>query len=633
MTNDPLREKANFESVDFGERFDSSLSPLRLLERTASAYGDRSAISFQLLSGAKARSETLTWNELLFCVRRCSNLFHSLAGSGSPIALLLPNCNEMVVCTMSAMTSGIVCPINPLLEPDHIAALLRESGAKVLVTMRSFPKTDLSSKARLACADAPNVKTLLEVDFLHYLVPPSKWIVPLIRPKVPKSSIEVLDFSTELSKHSGESLSFSESSDNRITCYFHTGGTTGLPKIAQHRRSGLFYNGWLGETMLMKHTDVVMTPIPLFHVFAAYAIWLSCLCSGAHMVLPTPAGYRGEGVFDNFWKLIERWQATFLATVPTAVAALMQRPINADVSTLEYAFCGSAALPVETFRDFQESTGVRILEGYGLTESTCLVSVNPPLGEKKIGSVGIPFPYCDVRIFHCDPDTGSVTKECGVDEVGEICISNPGVMVNETYTDASKNVALYANDTYLRSGDLGRLDSDGYLWITGRAKDLIIRGGHNIDPALIEESLSGHPSVSFVGAIGQPDSKLGELPCAYVELKSGMDISVSTLLDYAGEHIPERAAVPVHIEILPELPKTAVGKVFKPDLRRRAITRVYNDALTSAGIDSQVVEVIEDKKLGLVACLSRGSSISDDDITSVLGGFITKWRWAGEGVD
>ena len=623
--SEPLREKAEFELTPFDDIFDSSLSPLKLLESTSAKYPNNPSVSFQLLSGAKTKSETLSWSELLYQVRQCSNLFHSLAGDGGNIALLLPNCNEAVICTMGAMTSGAVCPMNPLLEPDHIAGLLRQTDAQVLVTLRSFPKTDLSQKARLACADAPNVKTLIEIDLVHYLSPPKKWIVPLVRPKVPNVEAKVLDFATELSKHNGDTLDFTESDDDRVCSLFHTGGTTGLPKIAQHCRSGLFYNGWLGQAMLLKPTDVVMTPLPLFHVFAAYAIWLSCLASGAHMVLPTPAGYRGEGVFDNFWQLIERWQATFLATVPTAVAALMQRPIDADVSTLQYAFCGSAALPVETFKDFEQATGVNILEGYGLTESTCLVSVNPPLGEKKIGSVGIPFPYCDVCIYHCD-SSGSVTRVCDVDEVGEICISNPGVMVGSTYTDLSKNAGLYANDTYLRSGDLGRLDSDGYLWITGRVKDLIIRGGHNIDPAIIEETLSGHPVVSFVGAIGQPDSSLGEIPCAYIELKEGMEVSNEELLDFAIQNIPERAAIPDYIEILPELPKTAVGKVFKPDLRRLAIKRVYNEALESAGVESRVVDIIEDKKLGLVARLSSSSS-SDEDIKSILGGYITPWQW------
>src|SRR5690606_36943653 len=143
---------------------------------------------------------------------------------------------------------------------------------------------------------------------------------------------------------------------------------------------------------------------PLFHVFAAYPILMAVVTAGAHMVMPTPAGYRGDGVFDNFWKLVERWQATFIITVPTALSALMQRPVNADISTLKSGFSGSAPLPLELYRRFEEATGVSIVEGYGLTEATCLVSCNPVDGVKKVGSVGIPFPYTNCRILHHNAD-------------------------------------------------------------------------------------------------------------------------------------------------------------------------------------------------------------------------------------
>ena len=170
----------------------------------------------------------------------------------------------------------------------------------------------------------------------------------------------------------------------------------------------MIYQGWLSSELLVSEEDVIVCPLPLFHVFAAYPVLMAAVSSGAHIVMPTPAGYRGDGVFDNFWKLIERWKGTFMVTVPTAAAALMQRPVDADVSTLKTAFCGSAPLPVELFNRFQKATGVTILEGYGMTEATTLVSVNPFDGVKKIGSVGLPFPYTDVKILDCAAD-GSVT--------------------------------------------------------------------------------------------------------------------------------------------------------------------------------------------------------------------------------
>lgn len=597
--------------------------------QTRDKYPDRNALSFQVKSGPKDKAETYTWAALVARINQCANLFRRLGvGETDVVAYLLPNANETLITLMGGMTAGIVSPINPLLETEQIAAILRETNAKVLVTLKSFPKSDVAQKAAEAVALAPDVETILEVDLAHYLTPPLSWIVPLIRPKNKTThSAKVLDFNAACDKEKAGSLDFAENQDDRFCAYFHTGGTTGMPKVAQHRHSGIIYNGWLGDLLLYDETDVVLCPLPLFHVFAAYPIWLGCLASGAHMVLPTPQGYRGDGVFDNFWKLIERWGATFLVTVPTAASALMQREVDADISTLKSAFCGSAPLPVELFKKFQDTTGVSILEGYGMTEATCLVSCNPVDGDRKIGSVGIPFPYTDVHILDCDAD-GNVIRECEVDEIGEICINSVGVMVGETYTETVKNDGLFASGTHLRTGDLGRIDADGYLWITGRAKDLIIRGGHNIDPALIEEALAGHPEVGFVGAIGQPDSHSGELPAAYVELIEGASVTVEQLFAHAKKFVSEHAAIPKHVEIMDELPKTAVGKVFKPELRKMAIRRVYNRALHENGLGAEVALVIEDKKRGLVAQLRKTDpSVGDTAITEALGGFTQPWEW------
>jgi acyl-CoA synthetase (AMP-forming)/AMP-acid ligase II len=233
----------------------------------------------------------------------------------------------------------------------------------------------------------------------------------------------------------------------------------------------------------------------------------------------------------------------------------------------------------------------------------------------------VTFPYCDVKILKDTPDG---PLECAADEVGEICISNPGVSVGATYTEEGKNRDLFHGE-YLRTGDLGRFDSDNYLWITGRAKDLIIRGGHNIDPAEIEEALLGHKAVAFAGAIGQPDAHAGEVPCAFVELVAGASVTEAELMEFCKTNVHERAAQPKHMTILEELPKTAVGKVFKPDLRKSAITRVYNGALETAGVEARVVSVVDDKKRGLVAQLSA-SSDEDSVITDVLGSFIRPWE-------
>ncbi len=603
------------------------VSVWQLLSQTAARVPDRPAFTFQMFSDPGAQAETLRWADLQGQVAQTANMLRGLGiGETDVVAILLPNCTEAFLAVLGAQVAGIVAPINPLLDADQIAGILRETGAKAVVTLRAFPKTDLPQKAAAAIAKAPSVETVLEVDLLRYLSFPKSWIVPLLRPGNPLThKARVLSFATERARQKTE-LGFADSAADRVSAYFHTGGTTGTPKVAQHRYSGFVYNGWLADRLLFTEDDCLICPLPLFHVFAAVVVASAVLTSGAHVVFPTPQGYRGAGVFDNFWKLLERWKVTFVITVPTAISALMQRPINADISSLKIAFSGSAPLPVELFHRFVAATDVTVVEGYGLTEATCLVAVNPPDGEKKIGSVGLPFPHTHVRILDCD-DAGNVLAEKGLDEVGEICVSNPGVFAGNTYLEADKNRGLFAEGSWLRTGDLGRLDADGYLWITGRAKDLIIRGGHNIDPAEIEEALAGHPAVAFAGAIGQPDAFAGELPCAYVELVGGAEVTVEALMAHAAETIHERAATPKHLEIVDELPKTAVGKVFKPDLRKRAIQRVYNQALAKADLEAEVVEVVDDKKRGLVAMVERRGEVDDAAVGHCLGEFARPWDW------
>ncbi|WP_227283976.1 acyl-CoA synthetase [Boseongicola sp. H5] len=598
-----------------------------LLSSTKDKFGGMNAISFQLFSGPRDKAETLTWNELHARATQAANLFRSLGiGENDTVAFVLPNCNETAVTLIGGAVAGIVNPINPLLDAEQIGSIMRETNAKVVVTLKAFPKTDVAQKVAEAVELAPNVKTVLEVDLLRYMTGLKKLIVPFIRPKYEiQHKARILDFNGELSRQRSEHLDFADSTADRVAAYFHTGGTTGMPKVAQHKYSGMIYNGWIGHTLLFTEKDNIICPLPLFHVFACHVILMAAIASGAHVVFPTPQGYRGDGVFDNFWKLVERWQISFIITVPTALAAMMQRPVNADISSVKTAFSGSSPLPVELFKRFEKATGVTLIEGYGLTEATCLVSCNPVDGDKKIGSVGLPFPHTEVRIMK---HTSEGVTLCDTDEVGEICVDNPGVFEGSTYTEDDKNIDLFNDDIYLRTGDLGRIDEDGYLWITGRAKDLIIRGGHNIDPAEIEEALAGHPTVAFAGAIGQPDAFAGELPCVYVELVEGADITVASLLDHCKEHVHERAAIPKHLEILPELPKTAVGKIFKPDLRKRAISRVYNAALEEAGLAARVVDVTEDKKRGLVAHLERTGEVDEAKLAQVLGEFTRPWDWA-----
>ncbi len=617
-----IQDTRSIEKEMRWEERDIPKTLFEMLTKTTEQFGNKNAVTFQLLSGPSDKAETLTWNMLHEKTAQTANLFRSLGiGPNDVVAFILPNCNETVLTLLGGMVAGIVNPINPLLEPDQMGAILRETNARLVVTLKSFPKTEVAQNAAKAVELAPNVETVLEIDLNRYLTPPKSWLVTIIRPRneIAHNAV-VLNFNEVLNRQN-KTLNFEDVQEDRVAALFHTGGTTGMPKVAQHKYSGIMYNAWLGVRLLMNEDENVICPLPLFHVLAAHVVLMGCISSGAHVIFPTPAGYRGDGVFDNFWKLVERWKITFIFAVPTAISALMQRPVNANIGSVKTAFSGSAPLPIELFNRFEKATGVNIIEGYGLTEATVLVSGNPIDGDKKIGSVGIRFPHTEIKIFRFESGAGI---ECKANEIGEICVASPGVWPGHTYTEVDKNRKLYHDERFLRTGDLGRIDEDEYLWITGRAKDLIIRGGHNIDPALIEETLLGNKAVAFAGAIGQPDVELGELPCAYVELVSGGKVTAKELNAYCQKYIPERAALPRYIELVDELPKTAVGKVFKPELRKRAIKRVFNETLAEAKLQARVESVIDDKNRGLVAQISIEDT--EEKIQAVIGQFVYPWE-------
>src|SRR5690606_24138526 len=226
-------------------------------------------------------------------------------------------------------------------------------------------------------------------------------------------------------------------------------------------------------------------------------------------------------------------------------------------------------------------TGLRILEGYGLTEATCATSINPPAGERRIGSVGLAMPFQKVKAAIVGAD-GRLVRECAAEEIGSLLVSGPAVFPG--YLREQDNAKVWAEEGWLNTGDLCRIDRDGYIWLTGRAKDLIIRGGHNIDPQMIEEVLVTHPAVAMAAAVGQPDAYAGELPMAFVAARPGTAPTPEELIAYCRERIAERAAVPVRVVVLTALPVTAVGKTFKPELRWRAIELVYTEALAAKGI-------------------------------------------------
>ena len=224
----------------------------------------------------------------------------------------------------------------------------------------------------------------------------------------------------------------------------------------------------------------------------------------------------------------------------------------------------------------EDKFGLPVLEVYGMTETSSVHTMAYPDRPVRLGSVGLPVPYTRVRVVKLDAKNG-VERECAADEIGVVIMAGPGVF--RGYLNEVHNKGAFVDGNWVNSGDLGRIDKDGFLWITGRAKDLVIRGGHNIDPAPIEDILFQHPAVGLAAVVGQPDAYAGELPVGYVQLKPGATVEAGELEAWVRERTPERAAVPAQIFWIDPMPLTGVGKVFKPQLRWDAATRAFGKVL------------------------------------------------------
>jgi fatty-acyl-CoA synthase len=299
---------------------------------------------------------------------------------------------------------------------------------------------------------------------------------------------------------------------------------------------------------------------------------------------------------------------------------------DADISSLRYLLCGAAPLSVELFKRFEAHSGMKVREGYGLTEGTCVSSMNPYYGQRKVGSIGLRLPYQEMRVFIVD-DESRFLREAETDEIGAVCIKGPNVF--NGYLDEAHDRDIWPKDRWFNTGDLGRQDADGYFWLTGRKKELIIRGGHNIDPAAIEEPLYRLPEVQVAAAVGRPDPHAGEIPVAYVQLQEGVSLTREQILDHLKREIGERAAIPKEVFILDKMPLTPVGKIFEPALRWDAIKRAYQAELRNLFdmVDSVDVTVAEDKVHGSLATLTikAAPQVSSEKIKEKVKEILTRY--------
>lgn len=614
-----LRDIRQIEQTPLAER-DLPASTYELIRRSAARQMDAPALSFILQGTADEAAYRLTYGQLLGKITQTANAFHRLGlRPGKAVSFLLPNLPQTHFTIWGGEAAGIVNAINPLLDPEHIAELIQASDSELLVTLAPFPGTDLWAKVAGLREQLPALKAIICVDMANLLPEPQRSAVKAQRGPLPDG---VLDFDELIASCPADHLESGRViSPNDIASYFHTGGTTGTPKLAPHSHGNEVAMAYsMNLVTRFAPGDVTLCGLPLFHVNGVIVTGLAAFIGGAEVLLATPQGYRNTALISNFWKIIERHNVSFFSGVPTIYAGLLQVPSEGhDLSSLKYALCGAAPMPVELIRQFESKTGLTLIEGYGLTEGTCGSCANPPAGERRPGSIGLPMPYCDVAIKVLD-EQGTYLRDAAPNEIGNLCIR--GATVFNGYLQSSKNAGIWVDGNWFNTGDLGRIDADGYIWLTGRSKDLIIRGGHNIDPQMIEEALHKHPAVAMAAAVGKPDEKAGELPVVYVQLKPGAHADEAELLAHAARHIPERAAIPKDAWIIESIPLTAVGKTFKPALRFDAIARVYQAAL--AKLDQRLrVEVLSDDKRGQVAHihLPAGQATLAGAVTQRLAGF------------
>ncbi|MFT5114967.1 MAG: fatty-acyl-CoA synthase [Parasphingorhabdus sp.] len=580
-----------------------------VLVEAAKAHGDRTALRM-LKTGAEDESaRCVSFVQLLGLVRQAANLFSSLGGARPGVAYMLPTLVETHAVLWGAETAGYAVPINFLLQPDHIQGLLEASGATVLVTLGPHPQLDIWEKSLELKRQIPNL-------ILVRVAPPGSEPVD-----------GVIDFFDALANQPNDHLVFDQyGRGDDVAAYFHTGGTTGVPKLAAHTHNGQLAAAFgCAALMNLKSDDVLTGTLPMFHVAGTILMGISTFLAGAELVLMSPAGLRNPAMVSQFWRLCERYKVTIPAGVPTSIGAVAEAPVDgADLSSIRCGLTGASLLPVAVREKFVAIIGKPLNEIYGMTEASGLIACNPFAGEEGVGSVGFRFPYTQITIRRPDMN-GDLGDICNTDEVGVLVVEGP--TVSPGYRNSAQSAGTFVNGG-LVTGDLAYADAQGRIYIAGRSKDLIIRSGHNIDPLMIENAMQNHPAVAVAAAVGRPDSYAGEIPVCYVQLKPDTTASDEELRTHAEATIAERPAWPKYIHVIPAIPLTAVGKVFKPALRKDAVERSVVAVLSEQNLDGAKVLVEEGGTRGMIVNVKLAHGDVDDaqQLQETLNGYLFKTK-------
>ncbi len=562
---------AAVEAVPLHERLQAA-STYEAIQIGARRDPQAPAIQFLPTCDPAEDAVVITHAQFLARVTQSANLFASLGvGPNDVVSLLLPLVPQNFYALFGAEAAGIANPVNPLLEPHQLAEILNAAGTKVAVVHGANAGSDIWDKVQKIRAQVPTLKAILLVG--------GDPVAGGSDGNGGASGQVVLNFDAEIAKFPADRLTSGRQIQRHDTAaYFHTGGTTGTPKLVRHTHENQVYQAWVCNVMLNAGPGRPMLfGLPLYHVGGALTQGLTTLAAGGSMVVLSASGWRNAAAVKNVWKLVERFQCPVFGGVPTVLAAAASIPWEGlDLTCLRAFSGGGSGIPVSVGEKFQNYFKLPVLEVYGMTETSSVHTISYLDRPVRLGSVGHAVPYARVRVVRIDAQD-KFSGDCAVGEIGVVAMAGPGVFGG--YLNDVHNKNAFVEPGWVNSGDLGRLDAEGYLWITGRAKDLIIRGGHNIDPMPIEEAFYQHPAVALAAVIGQPDARVGELPLAYVQLKPGASATPAELHEWVRARTPERAAIPVAVHVIDAIPLTGVGKVFKPQLRWMAAQAVFSTLL------------------------------------------------------
>ncbi len=554
----------------------------------ARAFGNKTALTFLRTGDPDDSPIRWSYDALLAGIHQTANALHSLGfGPQDTVAVLLPGCLEYHLALWGGEAAGIVQPLNPLLSDEKLAALMSAAGAKVLIAWGADDEAGIWSKAMRLRTRVPTLCTVLRV------APHDE-----PAPNAPPLPAGVADLGELRARQPDDRLlSGRHIAPTDIAAYFHTGGTTGAPKLARHSHGAQVFTAWACVQLQgLRATDITINGYPLFHVAGVLAASLASLSAGVEVIIPTTTLLRNKDVIRNYWRLVEKYRPTSLSAVPTVLAALANVALDgADIASINYCRTGAAVLAPELAARFKKLFKLHVHESLGMTEMAGISTITPPGVEGPAGCVGFRLPYTQLRIVALDEAGNASERDLPPGEQGMVLFKSPNLFSG--FLDPLDNARAFTADGWLATGDLGWLDEQGRLNLSGRSKDLIIRSGHNIDPKVIEDALGAHPAVQLCAAVGAPDAYAGELPVIFATLRPGACASEEELLAFTAARVDEAPARPKSVSVIENMPMTNVGKIYKPELRllaaRNVAVAVVNEIWASLGLTEPARPVVQ----------------------------------------